>query len=158
MEFWECCVNKRLEHYFVIYLFSWVCLCSVLSLERTHFCGRSRHTQLKIMPIAWFHLFTPNFKSVFIPRRNKAKQNKREMGIMHQSIPAAPSWPPPPTPLPRADPQALAFFCLGWQIPGGGEYWVVKSPGVGTKKEDKCPVLRQHCNIFHLLHSRIVPF
>ena len=28
--------------------------------------------------------------------------------LMHQSIPAAPS-------------RALAFFCLGWQIPGGGD-------------------------------------
>ena len=27
-------------------MFSWVCLCSVLSLERTHFCGRFRHSQL----------------------------------------------------------------------------------------------------------------
>ena len=41
------------------------------------------------------------------------------------------------------------FFCLGWQIPGGGDTWAVKSPGVGTKEEDNCPVLRQHCNIFH---------
>ena len=46
------------------------------------------------------------------------------------------------TPLPRTDPQAIAFVCLGWQIPGGGDSWAVKSPGVGTKKEGKCPVLR----------------
>ena len=37
--------------------------------------------------------------------------------------------PPPP---PRTDPWVLAFFCLGWQIPGGGDSWAVKSPGVGT--------------------------
>ena len=38
--------------------------------------------------------------------------------VMHQSIPAAPS----PPPLPRADPRALAFFfCLGWEIPWGGD-------------------------------------
>ena len=44
---------------------------------------------------------------------------------MHQSIPAAPS---PPPPLPRT---LAFFFCLGWQIPGGGDSWAVKSPGVG---------------------------
>ena len=31
----------------------------------------------------------------------------------------------------------------------GGDSWAVKSPGVGTKKEGECPILRQHCNIFH---------
>ena len=35
------------------------------------------------------------------------------------------------------------FFCLGWQIPGGGDSWAVKSPEVGTKKEGKSPFLRQ---------------
>ena len=34
----------------------------------------------------------------------------------------------------------------------------VKSPGVGTQKEGKCPVHRQHCNIFHWPHSRVVTF
>ena len=70
----------------------------------------------------------------------------RADAVMRESIPAAPSAPPPP--FSRAEPRALAFFCLGWQIPGGGDSWAVKSPGVGTKKEGKCPVLRQHCNIF----------
>ena len=55
--------------------------------------------------------------------------------VMHQSIPAAPSH----SPLPQPDPRALAFF---FALDG-------KFPGVGTKKGDKCPVLRQHCNIFH---------
>ena len=32
----------------------------------------------------------------------------------------------------------ISIFCLRWQI-----------PRVGTKKEGKCPVLHQHCNIFH---------
>ena len=50
------------------------------------------------------------------------------------------------------------FFCLAWQIPGTGDSWAVKSPGMGTKKEGKCPVLRQHCNIFHRSHSQGVPF
>ena len=40
---------------------------------------------------------------------------------MHQSIPAAPSPALPPPPTRRANPRALAFFCLGWQIPGGGD-------------------------------------
>ena len=63
--------------------------------------------------------------------------------VMHQSIP-----PPPP-----ADPRALAFFCLGWQIPGSGDSGAVKSPGVGTIKEGKCPVLRQHRNSFSLIEQ-----
>ena len=41
---------------------------------------------------------------------------------------------------------------------GGGNTWAVKSPGVRTKKEGKCPVLRQHCNIFHRSHSRVGHF
>ena len=49
---------------------------------------------------------------------------------------------------------ALAFFRLGWV----GNPWAVKSPGVGAKKEGKFPVLRQHCNVFHWLHSRVVPW
>ena len=63
--------------------------------------------------------------------------------------------PPLPT---RADPQALAFF-LPWMANSRG--WgllSVKSPGEGTQKEGKCPVHRQHCNIFHWPHSRVVTF
>ena len=41
---------------------------------------------------------------------------------------------------------------------GGGDSWAVKSPGVGTKKQGKCPVLLQLCNIVHWSHSRGVPF
>ena len=55
---------------------------------------------------------------------------------------------------PGSTPPALAFFRLGWV----GDPWAVKSPGVGTKKEGEFPVLRQHCNIFHWLHSRVVPW
>ena len=77
--------------------------------------------------------------------------------FMHQSIPAAPSTPSPR--LPQAEPPGINIFvCLGWQIPGGGDSWAVKSPGVGTRKEGKCPILHQHHNIFHWLHSRIMPF
>ena len=50
---------------------------------------------------------------------------------------------------------AAPFFCLGWQILGGGDSWTVKSPGMGKEKEGKWPVLRQHCNIFHWSHSRV---
>ena len=50
------------------------------------------------------------------------------------------------------------FFCLGWQIRGGGDSWAGKSPRVGTKKEGKCTVLRQQCNILYWSHSPIVPF
>ena len=62
---------------------------------------------------------------------------------MHQSISPAPSAAPPPLQL------TPGLGILGWQIPGGGDFWAVKFPGVGTRKEDKFPVLRQHCNIFH---------
>ena len=58
----------------------------------------------------------------------------------------------------RADPRALAFF-LPWMANSRG--WgllSVKSPGVGTQKEGKFPVHRQHCNIFHWPHSRVVAF
>ena len=51
---------------------------------------------------------------------------------------------------PRVDPPALAFFSpwMGWgplscQISRGG---------------DEFPVLSQHCNIFHWLHRRVVPW
>ena len=77
--------------------------------------------------------------------------------FMHQSIPAAPSTPP----CPSSPGWALGiniFICLGWQIPWGGDSWAVKSPGVGTRKEGKCPILHQHHNIFHWLHSQIMPF
>ena len=74
--------------------------------------------------------------------------------FMHQSIPAAPS-PHPPSGL---WPLGISIF-LPWMANfRGGDYRPVKSPGVGTKKEGKSPVHRQHCNIFHWLHSRIVPF
>ena len=66
---------------------------------------------------------------------------------MHQSIPPAPI-PPAPTGWP---PGISIFFYLGWQIPGSGDSWAVESPRVGTKKEGKCPVLRQHCNLFAIL-------
>ena len=75
--------------------------------------------------------------------------------VRYASVNSTCAQPPPP---PRADPRELAFFCLGWQIPGGGDSWAGKSPGVGTKKEGKCPVLRQQCNIFYWSHSPIVPF
>ena len=61
-------------------------------------------------------------------------------------------------PRPGLTPGHWHFFCLGWQIPRGGDSWAVKSPGVGTKKEGKFFVLCQHCNIFHWSHSQIVPF
>ena len=71
--------------------------------------------------------------------------------VMHQSIPLAPS-PPPPT---RWPPGSGIFFALDGKFLGVRTLWAVKSPGVGTKKEGKWPVLRQHCNIFHWSHSRI---
>ena len=73
--------------------------------------------------------------------------------LMHQSI------PPAPRPPPRGWPPGISiFFSLDGKFPGGGDSWAGKSPGVGTKKEGKCPVLRQQCNIFYWSHSPIVPF
>ena len=65
---------------------------------------------------------------------------------------AQPFLPPPP----GRPPGISVFFALDGLIVG--DPWAVKSPGVGTKKEGKCPVLRQHWNIFHWLHSRVVPW
>ena len=78
--------------------------------------------------------------------------------VMHQSIPAAPRLPLPPPPA-HADPRALPiFFALDGKFPGGEDPQAVNSPGVGMKKKGKCSILHQHCNIFHWLHSQIVPF
>ena len=62
--------------------------------------------------------------------------------------------PPPPRPR-RPDPRALAFF-LPWMANSWGwDSCNVKSPGVGTKKEGKCPVLRQHGSNLHWSNSRL---
>ena len=62
--------------------------------------------------------------------------------LMRQSIPAA-----------LSQPQALAFFfAFDGKFPGVGTLMLSNPPGVGTQKEGKCPVLRQHCNIFHYRH------
>ena len=53
-----------------------------------------------------------------------------------------------PPPLPGWPPGIGIFWALDGKFPWGGDFWAVKSPGVGTKKENKCPVPRQHCNIF----------
>ena len=39
-----------------------------------------------------------------------------------------------PIPAPPSRARVLAFFCLGWQIPGGGDSWAVKFPGWRRKK------------------------
>ena len=63
------------------------------------------------------------------------------------SPPPNPGWPP-----------GISIF-LPWMANSRG--WgllSLKSSGVGTQKEGKCPVHRQHCNIFHWPHSRVVTF
>ena len=75
---------------------------------------------------------------------------------MHQSIPPAPSYPPPP-PF-RADSRELAFFLpwmansrgwglLSWQIPRGGE-----------KKRGQMPRPPSTVQHFLLIAHSIVPF
>ena len=51
-----------------------------------------------------------------------------------------------PAPLPPGWPPGISIF---FALDG-------KFPEVGTKKEGKCPLLRQHWNIFHWSHSQIV--
>ena len=45
---------------------------------------------------------------------------------------------PAPRP-PRADPRALAFFCLGWQIPGVGTRELSNPAEWGRKKRANAP-------------------
>ena len=86
----------------------------------------------------WFLICKPCYMRTLINLSNAIHFH------MHQSIPAAPSPPP------GADPRKV-FFCLGWQTPGGGDSWAaVKSPGMGRKKEGKCPVLHQHLKKFFI--------
>ena len=59
---------------------------------------------------------------------------------------------PPPPPPPRADPPGISIlFALDGKCPGVGtlELSNPPAPGAGTKKEGKCAVLHQHCNISH---------
>ena len=88
-------------------------------------------------------------KQVRLYKCNNAFKSILLMNIlkfMHQSIPPVPSphdhtttpQPPPPT-TPGLTPRHWHFFCLGWQIPRGGDFWAVKFPGVGTKKDGKWP-------------------
>ena len=57
----------------------------------------------------------------------------------YASVNSSCAQPPPPSPH-GLTPGHWHFVYLGWQIPGGGDSWAVKSPGVGTKIEGKCPV------------------
>lgn len=54
---------------------------------------------------------------------------------MHQPIPAAPCH----TPHPGLTPEHQHFFCLGCQVPGGGDSRTVNSPGWGIKKRANAP-------------------
>ena len=64
-----------------------------------------------------------------------------QLWLMHQSIPAVLS-PPPPAPL--GEPWALAFFfTLDGKFPGWGLLSCQILQGGDEKKEGKCPVLRQ---------------
>ena len=51
--------------------------------------------------------------------------------------------------LTKFPPHFFFFFALDGKFPGVATLELSNPPGVGTKEEDKCPVLRQHCNIFH---------
>ena len=62
--------------------------------------------------------------------------------IMHQTIPPVPS--PLPTPTLRWPLGISIFFALDGKFPGVGTVEL-------SKKEGKCPVFRQHCNLFSLI-------
>ena len=99
----------------------------------------------KVMETACFDVTAVNLKKVGMASRNIViKKQYTLLWISFTVIPAAPSFP-------RSDPQALAFFfALDGKLPGGGDSWAVKSPGVGTKKEGKClvtPSILQHFSL-----------
>ena len=64
-------------------------------------------------------------------------QNIASVNSSCAQLPSSPT-PPPPPPIPPWFPGISNFFLAWYQIPGGGDSSVVKSPGVGTKKEGKC--------------------
>ena len=73
----------------------------------------------------------------------------RADAVMHQSIPAAPSAPPTSPPLlPGWPPGISIFFALDGKFTEKGTLELSNPPGWEREKEGKCPVLRQHCNIF----------
>ena len=89
------------------------------------------------------------FVSSEICRINKYKCKWGKIDMLNRrgcnaSVNSSYAQPPPP---PGWPPGISIFFVLDG-----------KFPGVGTEKEGKCPVLRQHCNIFYWSHSRVVPF
>ena len=63
----------------------------------------------------------------------------------------APKKPPPPPP-------GTIFSPLDGKFAGLGTLDLSNPPGGGTKKEGKSTAICQQCNIFHCLHSWIVPF
>ena len=66
--------------------------------------------------------------------------------------------PPPPPPTNPGWPPGISIFWAWMANSRGWGFLSVKSPGVGTQKEGKCPVHCQHYNIFHWPHSRVVTF
>ena len=74
--------------------------------------------------------------------------------VRHQSIPPAPR---PPPPLPGWPPGISIFFALDGKFPGVGTL-ELSNPRGEDEKRGQIPVLSQRCNIFHWLHTRIVPF
>ena len=48
------------------YVFSQVCLCSLVSVRKTHYCGRFRHTQ--VLWVSWFRRFRTLVGFVFFLR------------------------------------------------------------------------------------------
>ena len=72
--------------------------------------------------------------------------------FMHQSIPATPSPPP------RADPRALAFF-FPWMANSRGRGLLsCQIPRGGDEKRGQMPRPPSTLQHFSLSHSRIVPF
>ena len=111
-------------------------------------------------PSPWLAPFLPLFGSFnmalsWLKPFVRARWKRLHCRLYYALVNSSCTQPPPPPP--RLTPGHYHFLCLGWQIPRCGVSWAVKSPAVGTKKEGKCPVIHQHCNIFHWSHNRIVP-
>ena len=94
-----------------------------------------------------FNFFLPKLPKQFA---TKFLRQYSTLAVFNQSIPAAtsPGWPP-----------GISIFFWPWMANTRG--WGLlrcRIPRGGGERRGQMPRLRQHCNIFHWSHSRIMPF